>query len=103
MEIKMKLIEIIDKRISLKVNDDNSLKSCWKQEINVLTHNLADTMKCLDGLDSLHYKYVSEVFDDISGYFQSKELIECMKNNAIRTGVDCATDIDFAIKAMNTK
>lgn len=34
-------------------------------------------------------------------YFKSEELIECMKRNAIRNGVDCNVDIDYAIKALN--
>ena len=38
------------------------------------------------------------VFEDLSKFFKSQELIEFMERNALRTGVDCSIDIDYAKK-----
>lgn len=101
MDIKEKLEKIIDIISELHLEDDNTRDKCWKEEIELLTKDINATIKCLDVLDSKYFDLVAEVFDDISRHFQSKELIECMKRNAKRTGVDCNVEIQYAIEALN--
>lgn len=101
MEIIQKIIKLIDKRCKLDNNDDFNYSEIRKEEFLLLTKNLDETICVLNNLDSNHYFYISENFEMISTHFKSKELIECMKRNAIRTGVDCSVDIDYAIRALN--
>ena len=103
MDIMEKIIEITQKLYTLHLEDDCARDECWKKEIELFTRDLNTTIKCLDELDAKAFFYVTSVFDDISEHFKSKELIDCMKRNAKRTGVDCEVDIEFAIQALNYK
>lgn len=72
----------------------------WEEEIVLLTKDVDVSIQCLDMLEPEYYYWVSEVFEEISEYFKSKELVVCMKRNAERTGVDCGVEIQYAIKAL---
>lgn len=100
MEIKERIIEITNLLYKLHLEDDEARDKCWKEEIELFTKDLNTTIKCLDEIDKNAFYYVTSVFDDISRHFKSQELIECMKRNAIRTGVDCSVDIEYAIMEM---
>ena len=103
MEIVEELKKIIDKRKKHNLYDDLGISLIEEKEIELLCVNLEETCKCLDTLSPEYYFWVTETFEDISEHFKSKELIECMKRNAKRTGVDCEDDIEFAIQALNYK
>jgi len=101
MEIKNKVIEYIDERVELDHDDYYGYEDIRKKEVELLKLDLCSTISLLDQLDANHYLYIREDFDDLSAYFKSSDFIECMKRNAIRTGVDCAVDIELAIIALN--
>ena len=56
------------------------IQRIWDKEIEVLCFSLDDTISFLDSLeDEKDMILVAEVWDDISEYWKSKELIECME------------------------
>lgn len=80
------------------------IQRIWDREIEVLCFSLDDTISFLDSLeDENDMILVAEVWDDISEYWKSKELIECMERCMerfpnIRNSLE--VDIRYARKAV---
>lgn len=96
-----RLRELIDRYAIADVENDIESDYFWNESFKILSINLNETIAYLDSISANDLQYVKEIFDDLSEYFQSSELIECMERNAIRTGVDCSVDIEYAKKAMS--
>ncbi len=58
-------------------------------------------MNYLNICSSEEFYCISEMFEDLSEYFKSQELIDCMERNAKRTDVDCSININYAKDALN--
>lgn len=99
MNIK-KVEELIEENKKLELNDDCAQERIWQEMYDILSVNLNETMQYLDSISKEDISYVCSIFDDLSEHFQSKELIECMKKNAKRTGFDCSVDIECAIEML---
>lgn len=95
-----KLQELIKRNKSIHFEDDFSQQEIWNEMYKILSNNLVETITYLDSASKDEIYYISSIYDDLSEHFKSQELIECMKRNSIRTGVNCKDDIEFAIKAM---
>ena len=95
------LKELIDRYAKADIENDIESDYFWKESFKILSTNLNETIAYLDSISANDLQYVKEIFDDLSDYFQSSELIECMERNAIRTGVNCSVDIEYAKKAMS--
>lgn len=100
---KERLQELVAKNKIIHLEDDSSQQDIWNEMIKILSNNLEETIAYLDSASKEEIYYISSIYDDLSERFKSKELIECMQRNAIRTGVDCNVDIEFALKALNKK
>lgn len=92
-----KIEELIEENKKLEPNVDCAQERIWQEMYDILSVNLNETMQYLDGISKKDISYVCSIFDDLSEHFQSKELIECMKRSAKRTGFDCSVDIECAI------
>ena len=96
-----KVKKIIQERSKMDPQNDVLASQNQEQLLEIFKNNLTDSMGFLDSCSVEELYWISEIFDDLSEYFQSSELIECMERNAIRTGVDCSVDIEYAKKAMS--
>lgn len=95
-----KLRELIDRYSIADAENDIESNYFWKESFKILSTDLKETITYLDSISSDELQLVKEIFDDLSEYFKSHELIECMERNAIRAGVDCAIDIEYAKEAL---
>lgn len=100
---KKRLQELVEKNKIIHFEDDSSQQDTWNEMIKILSNNLEETIAYLDSASKEEIYYISSIYDDLSERFKSKELIECMKRNATRTGIDCNRDIEFALKTLNEK
>lgn len=91
-----KLKELIKERALVDAQNDILTEKSQKEEFNILSKNLSDTINFLNTCSKEEFYWISEIFDDLSEHFKSNELIECMERNAMRTGIDCTTDIEYA-------
>ena len=96
-----KVKELIQERSKMDTQNDVLASQNQEQLLEIFKNNLTDSMEFLDSCFAEELYWISEIFDDLSEYFQSSELIECMERNAIRTGVDCSVDIEYAKKAIS--
>ncbi len=96
-----KVKELIQERSKMDTQNDVLASQNQEQLLEIFKNNLTDSMKFLDSCSVEELYWISEIFDDLSKYFQSSELIECMERNVIRTGVDCSVDIEYDKKAMS--
>lgn len=97
---KERLEELIEKNKNIDLEDDFAHNSIWKEMLEILSQNLNDTITFLENITAEELEYIRSIFDDLSEHFKSQELIECMERNALRTGVDCSIDIEYAKKAL---
>lgn len=97
---KERLAELIEKNKNIDLEDDFAHNSIWKEMFEILSQNLNDTITFLDNITAAELEYIRSIFEDLSEHFKSQELIECMERNALRTGVDCSIDIEYAKKAL---
>ena len=100
---KERLQELVEKNKIIHFEDDSSQQDIWNEMFKILSNNLEETIAYLDSASKEEIYYISSIYDDLSERFKSKKFIECMQRNAIRTGVDCNVDIEFALKALNEK
>lgn len=96
-----KIKQLIEERDRIDPQNDILAEENQKKVFDILKVNLNDTIEYLDNCTSRELFWVSELFDDLSEYFKSKELIECMERNSKRTGIDCKLDIYYAKEALN--
>lgn len=95
-----KVKELIQERSKMDPQNDVLAGQNQEQLLEIFKINLTEDIEFLNSCSAEELYWISEIFDDLSEYFQSSELIECMERNAIRTGVDCSIDIEYAKKAM---
>ncbi len=97
---KERLTELIEKNKNIDLEDDFAHNSIWNEMLEILSQDLNDTITFLENITAEELEYIRSIFDDLSEHFKSQELIECMERNALRTGVDCSVDIEYAKKAL---
>ena len=79
MNIK-KLRESISELKSLHPNDDYGTEKCWKEETEILSENISDTIdffenQCTDE----EFYWLSSVFSDVSEIVQSKLFVKTLR------------------------
>lgn len=95
-----KVKELIQERSKMDPQNDVLAGQNQEKLLEIFKMNLTDCIEFLDSCSVEELYWISEIFEDLSEFFQSFELIECMERNATRTGVDCSIDIEYAKKAM---
>lgn len=90
-----------------KARDDENpaeVEGIWEREKTVLCSSLDDTIAYLKSASPEELFYVSEVFDDISEYWQSEKLIKVMEDAVERCDGEIKetlqTNLYFAKKAL---
>jgi hypothetical protein len=79
MDIEKKMKALIDKRNKLNLNDDYGIQNCWNEMIEILVKDEKKTLHYLEHCSKGELYWISEVFEDIAGALQSKELIICLR------------------------
>ncbi|MGM9970848.1 MAG: hypothetical protein ACI35W_00365 [Anaeroplasmataceae bacterium] len=95
-----KVKELILERSKMDPQNDILAGQNQEQLFEIFKVNLNECIEFLDSCSAEELYWISELFDDLSEHFKSQELIECMERNALRTGVDCSIDIEYAKKAL---
>ena len=97
---KKRLKDLVEQNSKIHMEDEYAQKNIWDEMISILSKNLNETIEYLNSASKEEIYYTCSIYDDLSEIFKSKELIDCMEKNALRTGVDCSVDIQCAKDAM---
>ncbi len=97
-----KLIKkLIQEKKEINPQNDILLNEKYEELLQIFKENLYESINYLNTCSSDEFYWLSELFEDLSEYFKSQELIDCMEQNSKRTGVDCSTNINYAKDALN--
>lgn len=77
--INKQMTKLIESRIKADPYNHVEIESIWEKEIEVLTFSLDETIKFLETSTVDEIIWSSEVWEDISMFFKSSELIEAME------------------------
>ena len=89
---KYRVLRLVNRYNEGKCDEYFFFMECEK----IFTVVLKETMEYFDNCSPYEFQTICPVFGDISEFWDSKELIECMERNAKRTGVDCKEILDYA-------
>lgn len=101
--INNQMKELINSLKNADMNDHILIHDLWDKEIEVLSFSLDETINYLNAASEEDIYWCSEVWDDISRHFKSKELIDVMikcKDKYPNIAKDLEIDIKYAIEAM---
>lgn len=82
--INKQMKELYEQNKARDENDPDALEEMWDKQIEVLTANLDDTIEYLKAAAPEELRYVTEVFEDVSAYWQSEELVKAMEDSVNR-------------------
>lgn len=91
---------LLEERKNIDAQNDVLTEENHQKLLSIMKNSLSDVIDYLNDCSSESFYWISELFEDLSEHFKSQELIECMERNALRTGVDCSDDIEYAKKAL---
>ena len=83
--IKEKLAEVLKERIRISVetqdNWDYGIERCWKEEIELLSHNINDTIAFFgNDCTAKEFSWLSEVFEQVAKKTQQGVCCRTAKN-----------------------
>lgn len=94
--------DILEIRSSLNDEDDYNIEKCRDNLIQILSINVDETIIILNHLTKGEILLVSEIFEEISYNFQSKEYINCLKDIQIKySDLDLRDCINIAEEFIN--
>lgn len=79
-----KLKELVNSVKKIDPENDILWLENYKQRLKILTKNLENTMDYLNTCSEDEFDYISECFEELSKYFKSQDLINCVKSNISR-------------------
>lgn len=74
-----KIIQIINKRTALHMEDYYAIEKCRNTLIELLSNNEADTINFLETCEKDYVMWISEVFEEVAYNLQSQKYIETLK------------------------
>ena len=102
--IHKQMKELIEKRKLVEPQDGEGTDYYWKLELEVLEVSLETTIEYINTASEDEIYWCSEVWEDLSTFWKSQQLIEAMENCQKRypnIAKKIQVDIDFAKKALN--
>lgn len=93
--------KLIKEKSEIEPQNDILLNQTYIELLEIFKDNLNESINYLNTCSNVEFYWISELFEDLSGYFKSQELIDCMEQNSKRTGVDCSININYAKDALN--
>ncbi len=96
-----KLRESILELISLHPNDDYRTEKCWKEETEILSENILETIdffenQCTDE----EFFWLSSIFSDVSEIVQSKQFIQTLHSRLTRVNRETYNQNSFKSEHM---
>ncbi|MBQ8135265.1 MAG: hypothetical protein IJ192_12810 [Clostridia bacterium] len=80
-----KLRESILELISLHPNDDYGTENCWKEETEILSENISETINFFENqCTDEEFFWLSSVFSDVSEIVQSKQFVQTLRSRLTR-------------------
>ena len=77
--IAEKFRTILERRMALHLEDDIQTEQCWKEEIEILSQNIEETILFLEkDCTADEFSWMSEIFEEIVEKTQSREFINCL-------------------------
>lgn len=74
---------VVAERIRTDDEWDYGLEQCWNKEIEILSRDIAQTIDFIENeCDDEIFYWISEVFDDVAEFTQSKEFVDAIKRRA---------------------
>ena len=102
--IKDKLVRILEERMRISEetqdNWDYGIEQCWEKEIELLSHNVNDTIMFFkNDCTAEEFSWLSEVFEQVAKKTQSQAFVDCLYNTAKKYPNICKKyHIDFVIQ-----
>jgi len=99
---------VIEKRAEIPDVWEHFIKQCWKEETEILSRNIDDTIDFLENeCTADEFSWLSEVFDDVAERTQSRELVDCFYRIADKYPEESAKyhiveNLKYAEYALNT-
>ena len=81
---KQYLQELIDEAILIEPQDEDFYQINFDKRLAELCKNLDETVNYIDTCSEKELDWMSEVFDELSEYFKSQKLIDCVERNITR-------------------
>lgn len=96
-----KLKESILELLSLHPNDDYGTEKCWKEETEILSEDISETIdffknQCTDE----EFFWLSSVFSDVSEIVQSKQFVETLRSRLARVNRETYNQNSFESEHM---
>ncbi|MCR4661945.1 MAG: hypothetical protein K5765_08135 [Clostridia bacterium] len=101
--INTQMRDLINSRKALDPNYGEGIQAYWDKELEVLKVSLEETINYINTAPKEEICFCSEIWEDLSEYWQSKELINAMENCKKRLpeiADDISVDIEYAKKAL---
>ena len=81
--IKSEISEVIARRLAFDTEDYINIQKCWDKETEILTRDIAQTINFIEKeCDDYTFRWIGEVFDDVTEITQSKEFVAAIKIRA---------------------
>lgn len=101
--ITKQMHELINKRKNTNGNMSWLIEEIWKQELEVLTISLNETINYLNNAPKEEIEWNSEIWEELSAFWKSKELVEVMKGlmrkfPELKQSIEC--DVKYAEEAL---
>lgn len=70
---------VIKKRMATDDEWDYGVKQCWKEEVELLSRDINDTISFLENnCTDEEFSWLSEIFEDVAKRTQSREFVNCL-------------------------
>ena len=82
--MKEMLKNLVDEVINIDPENEILHDINYEKRLNLMKQDLNKTIDYLNTCSALEFSWATEVLDDLSEYFKSIKLIECVENNISR-------------------
>lgn len=81
---------VLKRRKATFVECDYEIEQCWKEEIEILSRNIEDTISYLENeCTGEEFIWLSEVIDDVAEKTQSRPFVDCLFKVAKKFPEEC--------------
>ena len=75
--------EVLARRLNLHLEDDAGTEKCWKEETDILSRDMKQTIQFItNGCSDEIFCWLGEVFQDVADCTQSRDFIVAIKERA---------------------
>ena len=81
---KERLKKLIDEVSAPNAEEEIFWQANYEQRLEELKKDLAETIEYIDTCSKKELEWIGETFDELSEYFKSRALIDCVERNVTR-------------------